>query len=72
MPLLRWWCRRSQAAAILLPILLVQDAISVWVYHRDFSLWNLQALIPGAFAGAVLASWWRPRCRPKPSGSRSG
>ncbi len=55
-PLLSLVVTPPQAAAILLPILLVQDAVSVWVYHRDFSLWNLQALIPGAFAGAVLAT----------------
>ncbi|MGI8526490.1 MAG: sulfite exporter TauE/SafE family protein [Pseudolabrys sp.] len=55
-PLLSLIVPPPQAAAILLPILLVQDAVSVFVYHRDYSLWNLQVLIPGAAAGAVLAT----------------
>ena len=44
-----------QAAAILLPILLVQDAISVFVYRREFSAWNLKVLIPGAVIGVAVA-----------------
>jgi len=45
-----------QAAAILVPILITQDIVSVWIYHRDFSGWNLAVLIPGSVAGAVLAT----------------
>ena len=45
-----------KAAAILLPILLIQDAISVWVYRREWSAWNLKVLTPGAVIG-VLAAW---------------
>ena len=45
-----------QAAAILLPILLVQDVISVFVYRRDWSAWNLRVLTPGAAIG-VAAAW---------------
>jgi len=44
-----------QAAAILLPILLVQDVISVWVYRRDWSALNLRALLPGAVIGVCVA-----------------
>ena len=44
-----------KAAAILLPILLVQDAISVFVYRRDWSAWNLRVLMPGAVIGVVVA-----------------
>ena len=40
-----------QAAAIFLPILLVQDAISVWVYRRDWDWWNLKVMTPGAVIG---------------------
>jgi uncharacterized membrane protein YfcA len=36
-----------QAAAILLPILVVQDMISVWVYRRDWSAWHLKVMLPG-------------------------
>jgi len=56
-PLLSLVVPVPQAAAILVPILLTQDAVAVWIYHRDFSLWNLAVLIPGAIAGAALATF---------------
>ena len=40
-----------QAAAILLPLLIIQDAISVFTYRRNYSLWNLKVLVPGAAIG---------------------
>ena len=55
-PLLSLVVTPPQAAAILLPILLAQDALSVAAYHRDFSAWNLKVLLPGAVAGTVLAT----------------
>jgi uncharacterized membrane protein YfcA len=45
-----------QAAAIVLPILLVQDVITVWVYRRDWDAWNLKVLLPGAVIG-IGAGW---------------
>jgi uncharacterized protein len=49
-----------QGAAILLPILIIQDVISVWAYHRAWSAWNLKVLIPGSIlgmgAGTLFAS----------------
>jgi uncharacterized membrane protein YfcA len=45
-----------QAAAILLPILLCQDVISVWIYRRRWSAWNLKVLLPGSVVG-VGAAW---------------
>jgi uncharacterized membrane protein YfcA len=45
-----------QAAAIVQPILIVQDAISTWVYRRDYSAWNLKVLLIGGTAG-VGAAW---------------
>jgi uncharacterized protein len=45
-----------QAAAVLLPILIVQDVISVWTYRRTFSAWNLKIMLPGAVFG-VAAAW---------------
>jgi len=44
-----------QAAAILLPILLCQDAISVWAYRREWSAWNLKVLLPGSVVGVAVA-----------------
>ena len=45
-----------QAAAIILPILLVQDVLTVWVYRRDWDAWNLKVLLPGAVIG-IAAGW---------------
>jgi hypothetical protein len=45
-----------EGAAILLPILICQDAISVWAYHRAWSAWNLKVLLPGSVLG-VGAGW---------------
>ena len=56
-PLLSLVVAPQQATAILLPILLAQDVVSVAVYRRDFSAWNLKALIPGAAVGAVIATF---------------
>lgn len=42
-----------QAAAILLPILLVQDVVSVWVFRRDRNNAVLVRMLPGAAVGVV-------------------
>jgi uncharacterized membrane protein YfcA len=55
-PLLALIVPPLEAAAILLPILIVQDAISVWTYHRAWSAWNLKVLLPGSIFG-VGAGW---------------
>src|SRR5215217_5082349 len=54
-PLLALVLPPLQAAAILLPILLVQDLISVWVYRHEWSAWNLKVLIAGAVIGVGVA-----------------
>ena len=46
-----------QAAAIVQPILIVQDAISAWVYRHDYSLWHLKVLLTGGVIG-VGAAWF--------------
>src|SRR6185503_8153720 len=55
-PLLALVLPPLQAAAILLPILLVQDVISVWAYRHEWSAWNLKALI-GVGAAWMLAAY---------------
>jgi uncharacterized protein len=45
-----------QAAAILLPLLIIQDAISVWTYRQAWSAWNLKVLIPGAAVGMTVGA----------------
>ena len=52
-PLLALVVPPLQAAAILLPILLLQDMLSCWVYRRDWSAWNLKVLLPGAVVGVA-------------------
>jgi uncharacterized membrane protein YfcA len=55
-PLLALIMPPLEAAAILLPIILLQDALSTWIYRRDWDPWNLKALLPGAALG-VGAAW---------------
>ena len=45
-----------QAAAILLPILLLQDIISVAAYRHDWDAGNLKTMLPGAAVG-IGAAW---------------
>jgi uncharacterized membrane protein YfcA len=44
-----------EAAALLLPILIVQDVISLWVYRHDWSAQNLKFMLPGATLGIGVA-----------------
>lgn len=55
-PLVAIYLPPLEAAALLLPILLIQDAISVYVYRRDWDTWNLKVTLPGAAVG--LAFGW--------------
>lgn len=43
-----------QAASILLPILLVQDVVSVWVFRRSWDRGVLIRMLPGAAVGIAL------------------
>ena len=45
-----------QAAAIMLPILCIMDAIGVWAYRRHWDGKNLYYMIPGAAIGIVIAT----------------
>ena len=55
MPLMALTIPPVQAAAITLPILMVQDAVSVWAYRRCWDRTNLKILLPGAVVGILLA-----------------
>lgn len=55
-PMLALYLPPLEAAALLLPILICQDAISVYAYRREWSAWNLKVLLPGATFG--MASAW--------------
>jgi len=54
-PLLALYLPPLEAAALILPLLIIQDMISVYVYRRDWDAWNLKVMLPGALAGMALA-----------------
>jgi uncharacterized protein len=45
-----------QAAAIMLPIMIVQDCFALWVYRKDWNGRILSVVIPGAILG-IGAGW---------------
>jgi uncharacterized protein len=53
MPLLAMAISPVKAAAILLPILIVQDAVSVWAFRRNWNRDVLVVMLPGAVIGIV-------------------
>ena len=53
-PLLAQVMPPMQAAAILLPILIAGDAISVWIFRKNWNRWIAAWVLPGAFAGIAL------------------
>ena len=46
----------ATAAAILLPVLLVQDVVSVWAFRKTWSGWIVGWMLPGAVVGVAIAS----------------
>jgi hypothetical protein len=56
MPMLALVVSPVKGAAILLPILVMQDAVSVWSFRHDFSTRNLAILMPPSVLG-VGAGW---------------
>jgi uncharacterized membrane protein YfcA len=56
MPLMSLAVSPVRAAAIVLPVLVVQDWVSVWAFRRDFSPRNLRILIPSSMIG-VAVGW---------------
>ena len=54
-PMVALYLPPLEAAALILPLLICQDAISVWWYRRDWDAWNLKVLMPGVLVGMGLA-----------------
>jgi hypothetical protein len=50
-PLLALTVPPTRAAAIILPILLVQDVVSVWNFRREWDGWIVAWMLPGAVMG---------------------
>lgn len=55
-PLIALAVPASQAAAIMLPILLVMDATALWAYRRTFHRQHLGVLLAGGVLGIVLGA----------------
>jgi uncharacterized membrane protein YfcA len=55
-PLLALVTSPIRAAAIMLPILIVQDIVSVWAYRRSFDRRIVAIMIPGGILGIGLAA----------------
>jgi uncharacterized protein len=47
-----------RAAAILLPVLIVQDVVGVWAFRRSWSGYVVGWMLPGAIAGILLGYWY--------------
>ena len=56
-PLLALVMPPLEAAAIMLPIMIVQDANAVWVYRKDWSGRIVAIVLPGAVAGVTIAGF---------------
>lgn len=44
------------AAAILLPVIIVQDVVSVWAFRHEWDRWIVGWMLPGAIVGIALAT----------------
>jgi len=56
LPLMALVVSPVQAAAIMLPLLIAQDVVTVWSYRREFDRRNLAMMLPGAVLG-ILAGY---------------
>ena len=54
MPIMALGVDPIRGAAILLPILILQDAVSVWAYRRSWDGGILKVMLPGAAVGIAL------------------
>ena len=53
-PILALVAGPTRAAAILLPILIVQDAVSLWSFRGQWDRWIIGWMLPGALVGVAL------------------
>lgn len=54
LPLLAIVISPVRAAAIMLPILIVQDAVSIWTFRKNWDAYVLGWMVPGATIGIAL------------------
>jgi uncharacterized protein len=55
LPLMSLFVPPLQAAAIILPTALAQDALTLWIYRRDWSAWNIKLMLPSMIVGMGIA-----------------
>ena len=55
-PFLAIFMNPVQAAALVLPVLIVTDLAALWLYRRDFDTRNVVILVPAMFAGILIAT----------------
>ena len=53
-PLLSLFMSPVKAAVLLLPIYIISDVVSVWLYRKNFSAPNLKILIPAGVLGVCI------------------
>jgi uncharacterized protein len=56
LPLMSLYVPPLQAAAIVVPVVLVQDVLTVWSYRKTWSAWNLKVMMPGMAAGIAAGT----------------
>ncbi len=54
MPMLLLVMPPATAAGLMLPVLMTQDALTIWIYRGKWDIWNLKILIPGALLGIAI------------------
>ena len=57
-PLLALTTGPIEAAAVILPILIVQDVVGVWAFRKSWDGRVLALMLPGAAIGIALAYWF--------------
>jgi uncharacterized membrane protein YfcA len=55
LPLMSLFVPPLQAAAIILPTAIAQDFLTLWVYRREWSAWNIKIMLPAMVAGMFVA-----------------
>ena len=64
LPLLALAIDPVKAAAILLPILIVQDVVGVWAFRRSIDWHVLRWMLPGSIVGIALGYWFAASVSP--------
>lgn len=60
-PLLALAMPPATAAALLLPVLLVQDVVSVWAFRKTWDGWIVAWMLPGAAMGVAAGAFFAAR-----------